>query len=189
MERWAALRYNTWRVDVITKGAGGTPTFTLPAEVDDVFQVNVNSSPNDPNASSESPMRRIGPEEYAQITTKLTKGQPSQYFLNRSSPPRLSIYPVGRANVTEYLHIWYIARPARFDGYENGVDAPGRWLEALVTGVALELAKKRPMEGGGYNETLIARLKTEADEANVIAQNADRQRTNYRFRRAGGRRH
>lgn len=184
LERWAALRYNTWRIEVKRVALGGSARIKLPKNVDDVFQVNARNGMG-VNAvdQTESPMTRIGPEQYAQITNKMTKGQPTQYFLNRTmGAAELYVYPVGRSNAVEELDIWYVARPDKFDTYGNEVDAPGRWLEALVSGVALELARKRPNEDGSYNEGLIQRLKMEADEANLIAQNADRQRHRYRFR-------
>lgn len=184
LERWAALRYNTWRTGHISMGIGGTPAITLPKNVDDVFQVNArNPVPHQSAEASESPMHRMGPQEYAQITNKSTVGQPSQFYLERSAGcPTLFIYPIGRPGLTETLDIYYVARPDTFDVYGNEVDAPGRWLEALTSGIALELARKRPDEAGNYNEGLIMRLKGEADEANLIAQNADRSRHRYRFR-------
>jgi len=184
LERWAALRYNTWRIASTTVGIGQTPVVRLPKEVDDVLQVNA-QNPRAPIGSvgSESIMRRIGPQEYAQLTNKMVAGQPAQYYLNRTQgAPELYVFPIGRPNVVETLEVWYVARPAAFDTYSNEVDAPGRWLEALVCGVALELARKRVRDDGTYDENLIMRLKSEADEANLIAQNADRSRHRYRFR-------
>ena len=188
LERWAALRMNTWRVETVRVVCGGTGFVQLPKTCDDVFQVNAVMSGGD----SESPMARVSADKYSMLTTKNTQGQPSQYYLDRTVPPTLYYYPIGSTFGVDYLNVWFVNRPAAFDRTSNDVDVPGRWLEALTSILALDLARKRPipLENGGlgYNEGLIKRLKMEADEATIIAQNADRQRVKYTFRIGGLRR-
>lgn len=170
-ERWAALSYNTWRVKSVTlKARGNDPRLQLPADVADVIEVN-----SVRNETSESPMERITADQYAQLSVKNTTGQPSQFWLSRDvEAPVLHVYPIGPAPIV----VWYVERPADFDRYGDGTDdIPGRWLEALVSGLALDLARKRPP----YNEPLIARLKNEAAEAELIAQRNDRDRSNFRY--------
>lgn len=174
-ERWTAQRFNTWRVRSLTlKAVGKTAAITLPERVDDVIEVN-----SVRNGSSESPMERITADQYAQLAVKNTGGQPSQFWLSREAEaPVLHIYPIGPAPIV----VWYVERPAEFDRYGGDAnDVPGRWLEALVTGLALDLARKRPP----FDNALIARLKAEAMEAEKIAQDNDRDRSPYIYRTAG----
>ena len=182
MERWTAQRFNTWRLSNCQIALAGNPKVRLDHTVDDVFQVNVSWGQG---GGQQSPMSRIGVDQYSELTNKLTAGRPTQYYLNRTEPPDLFIYPIG--NPGDVLDVWYVERPAAFDVYGTDVDAPSRWTEALVKCVALELARTRKIidkEGNdiGYNESLIARLEREAGIATELAQNADRQRVSYRFR-------
>lgn len=171
LERWAAEGYNTWRIRSTSVMTLGGAQVGLPAEVDDVIDVN-----SVRGSGSEAPMQRITATQYAQLANKLTDGEPSQYFLRRDvEAPQLFIYPTGASTLT----VWYVQRPADFERYSNSTDdVPGRWLEALVTGLALDLARKRPP----YDEGLIQRLKAEAMEAEALAQRNDRDRTRFRYR-------
>lgn len=175
-ERWAAQGFNTWRIatKTFTISGAATPSIALGSDVDDVIQVN-----SQRQGLGEQPMRRISPSQYAQLTTKDTQGQPSQYYLDRQDNPKLFIFPIGTPGFETTLFVYYVSRPEDFARYGDTTDdVPGRWLEALISGLALDLARKRPP----YDEQLIARLKAEAAEAEDLAQRADRGRQRYRYR-------
>jgi hypothetical protein len=174
-ERWIAQGYNTWRIESTTININGSDgKVCLPACVDDVIQVNT-VRPD----GGETTLRRISPVEYAQLTSKKTQGSPSQYYLDRKEEPVLFLFPIGSLTEDQDVSVWYVARPTDFDRYGDTTDdVPGRWLDALVSGLALDLARKRPP----YNEALIQRLKAEAAEAEDLAQRADRGRYSFRYR-------
>lgn len=178
LERWEAEGFNTWRIRSLTTQSTGTgAAIQLPDCVDDVLNVNSVRM-----GQSESPMRRITAVEYAQMANKHTKGEPSQYWLNREArAPTLFVYPIGKAPII----VTYVERPADYDRFGDDLEnVPGRWLEALIAGLALDLARKRPP----YNEELIARLERHSTRAEGIAQNADRNRARFRYRIASRRR-
>jgi len=174
-ERWAASGFNSWRVKTTRVGlSGATGEVPLPHGVDDVIVVQAVNS----NSNNISSMRRIPASAYGQLTSKSTKGRPSQWWLNRlNDRPTLKIFPIGDQQ-NDTIEIQYVERPDQFARYTDTNDVAGRWLECLVMGMALELARKRPP----YNEGLIQRLKMEYGEAEVIAQQNDRDRARYRFR-------
>lgn len=177
LERWEAQGFNTWRIRTLTvQSSGLTPIVKLPDCVDDVL--NVSTTRHDSTVS----IRRITATEYAQLANKDSDGQPAQYWLDRRADgPLLHIYPIGAA----LLSVTHVERPAAYDRFGgNEEDVPGRWLEAMIVGLAHDLARKRPP----YNEQLIARLKGEAAEAEDIAQRADRDRSRFRYRMQGRRR-
>ena len=172
---WMQKGYPTWKITTVDIGISGVaPEVQLPDDVDDVIQVNSMLR----NSDHEQPMRRITADEYARLTTKSTAGRPVQFYLKRTDPPVLYVYPVGAAYQTNYLRVTYIQRPAEFERYAANSDVPGRWTRALVQALALELAKKRPP----YNEETIARLERELIMAEDRAGKDDRDRSVYRVR-------
>lgn len=176
-ERWTAQGFNTWRIkSLAVTVAAGIPEVPIPDKVDDIIVAQSVMS----GLGSEAGMRRISASEYAQLTRKTTRGRPSQFWLNRQEKPKLYVFPAGRENADDTIILTYVERPADFERYSNeGLnDIPARWLEALILALATDLARKRPP----LNEGLIARLKSEADEAESTAQRTDRDRANYSMR-------
>lgn len=171
LERFEARGYNTWRIRCLRMMAtGGSPIVMLPDCVDDVIHV----------LADGSELTRRPADYYMTIGSKERTGRPSLYWLDRQVPPRLHLYPTGDGTP---LEVWYVERPEDFDVAADGIDdIPGRWLEAVILGLAADLAKKRPNPGGEYREDLIQRLMVEAREAEDIAQRADRDRTKFRYR-------
>jgi hypothetical protein len=175
MERWEAKQYNTWRIRSIQiTGAGGVPYIVLPDEVDDVMQV---------VRETGGALERITAAAYMQISKKTQMGVPGSYWLSRDESPKLYLHPMPSTGTLLPLQVWYVERPANFDRQSDGMDdIPGRWLEALITGLAHDLARKRPSIEGIYDENLIQRLKMDALEAEDLASRADRDRARYRYR-------
>lgn len=175
MERWEARGFNTWRIRQHRVFASGTmPYVTLPDCVDDVLQV---------LRETGGALERITAAAYMQIARKTQTGVPGSFWLDRRECPRLYLHPVGAQAQIIPLDVWYVERPENFSRQSNGMnDVPGRWLEALVTGLALDLARKRPNTEGVYDDNLIARLKIDAAEAEDIATRADRDRSRFRYR-------
>lgn len=177
LERWNGRGYNLWRVGEAMITAGGiSPEIGLPDDIDDIIGIEVRQAGTDGGTAA---LVRRSEAEYKALSLKATRGQPTLYCLRRSEPPCLLIYPIG-GPVNYDLQITYIRRPGRFARYDYVDDdtIAGRWLEALVTGLAAERAKKTPP----YNEPLIARLTGEAGVAERLAQEADRGRQRFRYR-------
>jgi hypothetical protein len=178
---WKNRGFNTWRIKHENYGVGQNGQVTLPSKVDDIFQV----SSNNPKGGScfdfmgaQANMRRITADEYANLTT-LPQGRPSMFYLERTEPPTVFVYPIGRPGISETLEIWYIERPPEFDRYGNDPDGlPQRWLNALVSGVAVRMAKKRP----GTEEEKIERLGKDYINDLELCTNNDRERVNLRVR-------
>jgi len=150
---------------------GGQPFIPLPACVDDIIHV-VHERGGE--------LTRIPPDRYMTIGPKDRIGTPGEWWLAREECPKLYLHPTGNGTP---LEVWYVERPANFNASSaNMDDVPGRWLEAMILGLALDLARKRPGDGGSYNEGLIQRLVAEAAEAEDIAMRADRDRSRFRYR-------
>jgi hypothetical protein len=175
MERWEAAGYNTWRLRSFSSVASGlTGVVKLPENIDDIVEVTTYEG---------STLTRLTPDRYMVLPKKTKQGLPSQYWLAREECPKLYLFPTGQPHSPNRLTIWYVERPAHFDVMRDNMDdVPGRWLEALILAVSHDFARKRPKEGGGYDENLISRLNSERLEAEDIARRADRDRVPFRYR-------
>lgn len=181
LEAWNAKGFRTWKIsEVVISGVG--PTILVPRHVDDIFQANVESLGQTCGRSSETSMRRLSASEYARIPTKHSPGQPAQFYLERTDPPKIHVFPAGRNGVTEKFHLWCVERPAEWDRESNDFDAPGRWLVAVITGIALDLAKKLPNPKGLIDMERVNLLKDDYREALSDATRADRERVNVRIK-------
>jgi hypothetical protein len=173
-ERWTAQGYNTWRIETLEMDFIGDQegVLQLPDCVDDVINVSVSQTSVSIDKSS---IRRISAAEYAALNRTDTQGRPSQWWLHRTEPPVLRLYPTSPAKIT----VTYVARPEEFNRTGDATtDVPGRWLEALTLGLALDLARKKPP----FNEQLIQRLNQEYQVAEKLAQDADRDRVRFRYK-------
>jgi len=172
LERWEARRLNTWRLRKMQVTSRDDKEYVeLPDYVDDVMQVTWENG---------GALTRVTAAFYMQIGRENQSGRPGNYWLAREECPKLYLHPSGGGWP---LTVWYVERPADFDRDENAMeDVPGRWLEAMITALAHDLATKRPAPDGSYNEPLIARLKAAAAESEEIAQRADRDRSRFIYK-------
>lgn len=177
LEDWHAQQFNTWRVKTLTFGTSpDTPQVRLPANIDDVLSVTTRNTSQP--LGSETPLTRMSETEYANLSTKNTRGQPTQFMLRRTEPPVIFLNPVGRVGQTEIITVTYIARPDQYDRFGGEVDAPARWQNALIIGSALDLATKNPARAGERLNYLPGMY----DRALKLALTNDRDRTSFRMR-------
>lgn len=169
LTRWENLGYNTWRIRNMRAVAMGYENYIdLPPRVDDVISVN-----HDPHGGQ---LTRVTIDEFAYYGSEPVPGTPSSWALMRAEPPRLMLYPAGAG---DGLMIWHVERPEHYMIGNSGLDdVPSRWLEAVILGLAHDLASKRPP----YEPKLIARLRMSANAAEMAALAADRDRAAFRYR-------
>lgn len=177
LNEWENKGYNTWRikqnVDFTLLEASASVTLTRTPAIDDVVEARVLLQ-----TDSYTPLRRISPAEYGRMSTPDNIGLPTQFYLERTDTPTLYCYPIGRAGQDETLRLTIVERPAAFDRLSGDVDAPARWLNAIVHGVALGVARRRPVR----DENRIADLNQEYARAATDALGADRARIPWRLR-------
>jgi hypothetical protein len=179
---WSAKQYNTWRVQTRDFAIPGVAApIQLPVNIDDIMIAKTVVDNTD-----ETPMTRMSEAQYAALTDKTIIGRPTQFLLRRTEPPQLFVYPVGRSG-GETIRLTYVERPEAFDRNRNSVDAPDRWIKALILGAAASLVRKRPnrfMTSAGYStaEQRYQSLQSDYGVALAEALVNDRQRTGFRLR-------
>ena len=99
-------------------------------------------------------MERISLSEYLSYPTKTTSGKPTHYAIERNSQytssasatHKVYLWPVPDQTYYQLLS-WTVRYPQDVSStYTENPDIPRRYLPALISGLAVELANKRPAE-------------------------------------------
>ena len=99
-------------------------------------------------------MERISLSEYLSYPTKTTSGKPTHYAIERNSQytssgsatHKVYLWPVPDQTYYQLLS-WTVRYPQDVSStYTQNPDIPRRYLPALISGLAVELANKRPAQ-------------------------------------------
>ena len=132
-------------------------------------------------------LNRIAEPTYANIPNKLTEGRPLQYYFDRreirdissgtNQNSTVTFWPVPDENSKYQVLYWRVKRIADTgDLGSNTMEVPDRFLPALVSGLAYQIATKRPEVAGR-----VPFLKQQYDELFLQATEEDRVKTSARF--------
>jgi hypothetical protein len=112
--------------------------------------------------------------EWAQTANKNTPGQPTQFWINRTAPPVMHLWPL--ANTAGTLVYWGLRAIQDTGAYGNNMDVPTRFLPAMTTGLAYYLAMKTPGAEGR-----IAMIQSEYERQYNLAADEDRERAPFKL--------
>jgi len=104
---------------------------------------------------SDSALTKIARSAYSALSSKLSKGTPSQYFVQRFvDKTTLTVYPTAdSSNASKDLHFYYVKRVQDADAtYTDATDIPYRFVPCMVSGLAFYLAQK-------FNPQLVQQMK------------------------------
>jgi hypothetical protein len=147
MLEWQNRGLNLWTVKNASQTlTAGTSSYDLTAEKIEIIEASIRTDAGDSDNQSDLTMERISVVQYSHLTNKLTEGRPLQYFVGRS-PDNITInlWPVPDSQETYVFNYYYLERiedsgkPAT-----NNMDVPDRYLPCLVSGLAYNIALKRP---------------------------------------------
>jgi hypothetical protein len=143
---WANRGLNLWTIEQreITMVAG-QPEYTMPADT-----VNALSAVIRTNAGTQQQqditIDRISQNEYLHLPDKLTTSRPAQYYVQRTVPTKLFVYPAPD-NTQPYIFRYYAIRRIQNAGaYTNTADISFRFLPALAAGLAYHMSVKKAPE-------------------------------------------
>ncbi len=141
---WANRGYNQWTVEekdlTIVKS---TISYDLPADTIDIINANIKESTGLYYA-----MSRLGLNDYSAIQNKATESRPTQFYLQRTSTPKIYLYPAPDDS-TDVVNYWRIRRimditASTVAGVEQNTDVPSRAIECMCSGLTFFLSQKRP---------------------------------------------
>ena len=135
----------------------GTSSVTNPSGiygVADILEATLRSNRTATN-QSDSSLTKIARSAYSALSAKLSKGTPSQYFVQRFvDKTTLTVYPTAdSSNASKDLHFYYVKRIQDADStYTDATDVPYRFVPCMISGLAFYLAQK-------FNQQLVQQLK------------------------------
>ena len=135
----------------------GTSAVTNPANtygVADVLEATLRSD-RTATDQADSSLTKISRSQYSALANKLSKGTPSQYFVQRLvDKTTITVYPTADStNASKDMHFYYIKRIQDVDStYTDATDVPYRFVPCMVSGLAFYLSQK-------FNPQLVQQMK------------------------------
>ena len=104
---------------------------------------------------ADSTLTKIARSAYSALANKLSKGTPSQYWVQRFvDKTTVTVYPTANSSAaSKDLHIYYVKRIQDADAtYTDASDVPYRFVPCMCSGLAFYLAQK-------FNPQLVQQMK------------------------------
>ena len=154
LTKWVNDGVNLFTLDLTTSTmTSGTDNITLSSlqylDIIDAALRDTNSTPD-----LDVSMERISMSEYLSYPNKTTEGKPTHYAIERNSQytssasatHKVYLWPVPDQTYYQLLS-WTVRYPQDVSAtYTQNPDIPRRYLPALISGLTVELANKRPAE-------------------------------------------
>ena len=125
----------------------GTSAVTNPANtygVADVLEATLRSN-RTATTQTDSSLTKISRATYSALSSKLSKGTPAQFFVQRFvDKTTITVYPTAdSSNASKDLHFYYLKRIQDVDStYTDATDLPYRFVPCMVSGLAFYLSQK-----------------------------------------------
>lgn len=157
LKAWQAYRFNLWTKTAMSVTATTATSYTLSP----VRPLRILSCRWKNTGGTETPMQELTRDEYDRLPIKTTTGTPTTYYYDRQrEAAKLYVWPVPSSVTTETLEITY-EREIEDMSLASAVDVPGEWWNAVVYGLAAEIAD----EFGRDNPKIDARARIYLDLA------------------------
>lgn len=177
---WSNRQVNLWTIDSNTVPLlAATPTYTLPADTIDLLDVVIRTTTGGVN--TDLAIGRLSLGDYSSIPTKASPGRPVQFYINRqAAAPTITVWPVPPD--TSYTLVYWRMRRIQDVGNDGALtmDAPARFIPAMVSGLAYYLAQKRAPDR-------LVEAKAIYDEQFQFAIDEDRERSSFMVLARAGR--
>ena len=175
-QEFANKGINLWTIEeqVLALGSG-TASYTLPKYVISILDHSIRTGTG--TSQSDLNISRMSLGEWASLTNKNATGRPTKIYIERlAGGPKLNIWPV--PDNTNYSLVYYMVNQMddALNGGQYQYDAPTRFLPAIVSGLAYQIALKNP-----NTMERVPILKQIYDEDFNLAAQEDRDRSDFRI--------
>lgn len=178
---WQNRGLNLFTISAGTQAlTSGTATYSMPTDTIDLIEHQLRTGSG--TSQTDTTLQRISVSTYAQQTNKNTQGRPTQIYVDRGvTEVTATLWPV--PDSSSYTLAFY--RLVGIDGVSSGAGTtagvPPRFIPALVSGLALHVAAKKPEAAGR-----IPMLKQDYEEQFQRAADEDETRASFFVRPFGG---
>ena len=169
---WANRGLNLWTIEQRQVAlTAGVYEYTLPLDTVDALSAVIRTNAGT-SQQQDITVDRIGYAEYLHVPNKYTPSRPAQWFLQRTNPAKLFLYP-SPDDTQAYIFRYYAVRRIQDAGtFTNTADVVFRFLPALIAGLAYYLSVKKAPDR-------VQLLKAMYDEEFTRAANEDRENSGY----------
>ena len=169
---WANRGLNRWTITQTSITLSqGTTEYSLAADTIDILSAVIRENAGSSNQLDVT-VNRIGRDTYLNLSSKLSQGKPTQYYVDRQITPKFRVFPTPNATYT--LVVDRLTRIEDADSATDTVDVPFRFYPCLAAGLAYYLAIKKAPDR-------IQILKAIYDEEFDRAATEDRDRTSLKL--------
>ena len=146
---WGNRGVHLWKVELDeVQLVAGQAEYTVNSDVSDVLEAYISTTAaasNDANTQDIS-ITKIDRSAYAALPNKLSQGQPSQYYVDRQTTPKIYLYQAPDASTYTYLKYYVIKRIEDAGAYTNTADVAYRFIPCMTSGLAYFLSIKHSPE-------------------------------------------
>ena len=144
LSEWGNRGVHLWKVTLKEQLlTAGTATYTTPADCNDVLEAYISTNTGIGTSITDVSLTKIDRSAYAALPNKGSRGQPSQYFVNRQITPTITLYLTPDASTYTYVKYYYIGRIQDAGVYTNQTDIVYRFLPCMCSGLAYYLSLKK----------------------------------------------
>ena len=149
---WGNRGLHLWKVDLasvpLVEGQAEYNTTSdstnFPSNVNEILEAYVRNN-STTTAPVDTPITKIDRSAYSSIANKLSKGTPSQYYVDRTTSPSVFLYqtPSSSFSGASYLlKFYYLKRIEDAGAYTNQTDVVYRFIPCMCAGLAYYLSLK-----------------------------------------------
>jgi len=143
---WGNRGIHLWKVALHEATlVSGQAEYSVASDVSDVLEAFVSSTAASANSvnTQDVSLTKIDRSAYAALPNKLALGQPSQYYVERLTTPKIYLYQAPDLNTYTTLKYYVIKRIEDAGAYTNDADVAYRFLPCMCAGLAYYLAMKK----------------------------------------------
>ncbi len=143
---WGNRGIHLWKVALHENSlVSGQAEYSVSAGVNDVLEAFVSTTAAGANSvnTQDVSLTKIDRSAYSALPNKLALGQPSQYYVDRATTPKIYLYQAPDLNTYTTLKYYVIKRIEDAGSYTDDPDVVYRFLPCMVAGLAYYLAMKK----------------------------------------------
>tara|TARA_Y100000114_G_scaffold42473_1_gene37796 strand:- start:1141 stop:1830 length:690 start_codon:yes stop_codon:yes gene_type:complete len=141
---WGNRGIHLWKVNLNTLAlVAGQAEYSTATGVNDVLEAFISSTASNTGERTDVSLTKIDRSAYAALPNKGSQGQPSQYYVERKTSPKIFLYITPDTQTFTHLKYYSINRIEDAGSYTNEADVAYRFLPCMCAGLAYYLSMKK----------------------------------------------